>query len=316
MSYPYSSSSGEPSYAEARDLDALESKVDELERTLGRRVDSVESDQTVLHDSVDELSSDLARESRAVTSLRREVAQLQRRMQRQTAWLQRAAVIQPEAVAGDLDAVDDEIKRWAEALRRGNAIRAQLLSDGARAGHEATMSRYEAWLREGKDLEAAQISGARTLATSADVPADSAWASFDDRKAAVDQHRESGRYLRQQAERAQAELDTEASLRKSFQPQIDAHIAAHDALHQVIVGRFDTILRQRQVAPLWFTLTLGDWPAGDELKDWLDTAIALVRYRIIYGVTDPIEALGQPRYPSKVQEQRRELIAKAVAQYE
>jgi hypothetical protein len=40
-----------------------------------------------------------------------------------------------------------------------------------------------------------------------------------------------------------------------------------------------------------------------------------IRNRIIYGVTDPTEALGQPRYPSKVQKQRREVNATAIAEY-
>jgi hypothetical protein len=54
------------------------------------------------------------------------------------------------------------------------------------------------------------------------------------------------------------------------------------------------MLKKGLVGPLWFTLALGDWPGGDATKARLDTAIALVRYRIIYGVANPVEALGPP----------------------
>jgi hypothetical protein len=314
MSYPYGGA--EPDFAKARDLDDLESKVDNLQRDVDRRVDAVESQNTILQGSVDELSSDLGRQTRATAGLRREVELLQRRMHRQTAWLQRAAVVQPDAVATDLDAVDDEIKQWAEALRKGNAISAQLLSEASRSGHEATLARYDVWLQKSKDLDAAQIAGARALAAAPDVPADTDWASFNSRKANADTHRTVGRYARQQAEEAKASLDADDAQRTGFQPQIDAHIAAQRALHNTVVGRLDPILRKRLVGPLWFTLALGDSPDGEELRAWLDAAVSLVRYRIIYGVTDPIDALGKPKYPSKVQEQRREVNAKAIAEYQ
>jgi hypothetical protein len=120
--------------------------------------------------------------------------------------LHRVASIQPDAVALDLDAVDAEITEWAAALRRGNAIRAQLLTEVARSAHEETLAGYDTWMDKSRDLDAAQIDGARGLAASPDVPADTDWASFDSGKANADQHRAAGRYLEAQAEQARAAL--------------------------------------------------------------------------------------------------------------
>lgn len=122
--------------------------------------------------------------------------------------LHRVASIQPDAVALDLDAVDAEITEWAAALRRGNAIRAQLLTEVARSAHEETLAGYDTWMDKSRDLDAAQIDGARGLAASPDVPADTDWASFDSGKANADQHRAAGRYLEAQAEQARAALES------------------------------------------------------------------------------------------------------------
>jgi chromosome segregation ATPase len=308
-------------FADARDLDALESKVRELEDALNRRIDSVESDQSRLLSSVDELSDDVRRRADDARSLRTEVEQLQRRVQRQTGWIQRAIALRTDAVA-ELDAPGEDIREWAAALRRGNAVGAQLLSETTRDRHEATLGRYRSWLKQSRDLDEAFLASVDAAAAASDVPADADWSAYDAGKTNADQHRETGRYLQQQAEAAKAALDNDDALRASYKPVLEAHKVAADKLTDVISERLVAMLKKGQTPPLWFVLALGDVPPearqernDPDVADWVDTAIMLVRYRIIYGVTDPIEALGRPTYPSAVQEQRREINARAIAKY-
>jgi hypothetical protein len=44
--------------------------------------------------------------------------------------------------------------------------------------------------------------------------------------------------------------------------------------------------------PVWFTTVLGHQPPAEDTQAWLDTATALLTYRITYEITDPVVALG------------------------
>jgi hypothetical protein len=76
-------------------------------------------------------------------------------------------------------------------------------------------------MNKSRDLDAAQIDGARALAASPDVPADTDWASFDSGKANADQHRAAGRYSEAQAEQARAALEPTMHSGAGFQPEIE-----------------------------------------------------------------------------------------------
>jgi hypothetical protein len=319
MSQYYSSSADD--FADARDLEALEARVRELEESLGRRIDSVESDQSQLLSSVDELSEDVRRRAVDAESLRTEVEQLKRRVQRQTGWLQQVATVRTGAVA-ELDETDKSIGEWAAALRRGNAVVAQLLSDTTRGHHQSTLGRYRSWLNKSRDLDNAFLASVDAAAAADDVPADADWSAYEAGKTSTDQHRETGRYLQQQAEAARTAIDNDDALRTSYKQVLEAHKVAADKLTDIIGERLVAMLKKGQTPPLWFVLALGSEPPearrernDPEVADWVATAISLVRYRIIYGVTDPVEPLGRPIYPSAAQEQRREVNARAIAKY-
>ncbi|MFD7161149.1 hypothetical protein ACFV9C_41650 [Kribbella sp. NPDC059898] len=315
MSYSHSSPD---EFADARDLDDLRSEVSRLEEDLRERIRSLDRQYADLFDNVEGLGAEVRNGTAEVREVRAELEQFQRRVQRQTAWFLKTSTIRRGTVA-ELDEVSGEISEWAIALRRGNAASTQLLSDAMRKAHEGSIARYRAWISKGRDLDDRLITSVRAT-TDRDLAAEEDWSAYEESHTSSSQHHQTGRYLQQGAETATAALQADDTLRASLQPVLHAHETASHNLTKLILDRLEAMLNKSQTPPLWFVQVLGAQPVrdgewDDDEPNWIRTTVMLVTYRITYGVTDPLEALGRPLHPSPVQEQQRQDTERAVARY-
>lgn len=53
-------------------------------------------------------------------------------------------------------------------------------------------------------------------------------------------------------------------------------------------------MERRELLPVWFTTSVGYKPPSRDTESWLDAAAGLLAYRLTYGVTDAVNALGPP----------------------
>ncbi|RQW96971.1 hypothetical protein DLJ59_30215 [Micromonospora inaquosa] len=70
--------------------------------------------------------------------------------------------------------------------------------------------------------------------------------------------------------------------------------AARATLQSKLRDRLSTAIADAALLPSWFTIVLGHQPPATDTQRWLDTAVSLLMYRIIYAVKDPVVALGPP----------------------
>jgi hypothetical protein len=72
---------------------------------------------------------------------------------------------------------------------------------------------------------------------------------------------------------------------------IQAEEEAREVLRRKLRDRISEALVQRRLLPVWLTAELGYGPKGDAAA-WLDIGADVLMYRIVYGVRDPVVALG------------------------
>ncbi|MGW5718481.1 hypothetical protein ACWEVP_20095 [Amycolatopsis sp. NPDC003865] len=99
-------------------------------------------------------------------------------------------------------------------------------------------------------------------------------------------------HVKADARRAQDDLDTASRKRADLRHRAERGEQAERTLYQNIDTFLYPVLDGGKVLPLWFDLALGCGIAGRDWPDWLDTAIRLIRYRIVYQVPPGCDALG------------------------
>ena len=78
---------------------------------------------------------------------------------------------------------------------------------------------------------------------------------------------------------------------------------AWTALQSRLRTRVADAVGEGALLPAWFTSVLGPIPPAQDTRAWMDVATSLLAYRVTYGVSDPIVALG--RQPSEAETARR-----------
>ncbi|WP_328614072.1 hypothetical protein OHS18_38360 [Amycolatopsis sp. NBC_00355] len=92
--------------------------------------------------------------------------------------------------------------------------------------------------------------------------------------------------------RAQADLDIAEQQRADLRHRAELGDQAERILYQNIDAYLYPVLDGGLVLPIWLDLALGCGIAGRDWRDWLDTAIRLIHYRIVYRVPSGCDALG------------------------
>ncbi|MFF0116769.1 hypothetical protein [Streptomyces prasinus] len=106
----------------------------------------------------------------------------------------------------------------------------------------------------------------------------------------AESHDRRARQLAGPAQAAQAALvqdDTQA--KASLIEQGDK---AERKLNWLPRGRLADAIRDRALLPMWFVTVLGPVPPAHKRQKWMDLATQVLAYRVTYGITDQVVALG------------------------
>lgn len=249
-----------------QDAEILRSRVGEAERRQG--------------DHQDALQDLAARMHRTKTSLDR---------------IERRIRASGEVEVVDLDAVGTELRGAAGLAAASEAAREQWLSEDDRQMRTDQIAAHDQAVTD------ARRNARKAIEACADL-------------AALDWDASSHRAVRARYHRActdwnQARLRITSSVGAARQAQSelcddDARRAADaetinfgDQAWILLITRLRTSIAQacagRKLLPVWLDTQLGSTPPVGEAERWLDAATDLLAYRITYGVTDPLSALGQ-----------------------
>ncbi|MEU3651206.1 hypothetical protein AB0E59_48165 [Lentzea sp. NPDC034063] len=183
----------------------------------------------------------------------------------------------------DLDAVAGEIEPLVEALRKAWDAEQEILADPARVDLRAEVLEFDG-LKARRDEARSKLDGGRVPRFERDA------LSHEVRQMEwlINANEASAQRA---AERLEADEDavgeewrTEAVL---------AGDKARGEIKDAAERRISEALGQYARMPVWFRVGLGEIPTPDP-SFWLESAIAVLAYRLEYGVTDAVTPLGAP----------------------
>jgi FdhD protein len=87
-------------------------------------------------------------------------------------------------------------------------------------------------------------------------------------------------------------LGLDEELRRAHAHVIDDGERAWAHLLARLRGRVAEAVGEGALLPAWFTTVLGPIPPAEDTRDWMEAATHLLAYRVTYGITDPVVALG------------------------
>ncbi|QFZ17145.1 hypothetical protein [Saccharothrix syringae] len=181
----------------------------------------------------------------------------------------------------DLDAVDD-IAETAAALRAAWDAEQELLADSWRADLRSEVAEYES-LRQERDTLVARLTSTRLPR----IERDQLQHRVDNLEwqMGMQEVAAAGAAERLAADQAAAEEPWRA----------EAVIAGDKARLEILDiarARLTRALAADARMPLWFRVGLGEITNPDPTP-WVEAAVALIAYRLEYGVTDPVSPLGE-----------------------
>jgi hypothetical protein len=94
------------------------------------------------------------------------------------------------------------------------------------------------------------------------------------------------------AQSAQAALAQDDSLRQAKASLIEEGDKAERKMSWLLRGRLVEAIRDRALLPMWFVTVLGPVPPAHKTQEWMDLATQVLAYRVTYGITDQVVALG------------------------
>lgn len=287
------------------EIQALDDRAEELERELRslkdrfgyvdhldselERIRSAVSDADDKADAAQSSADGAVGDARSAT---RSLKQLTARVQAMEAHLADAGTL-PRA---DFDTVPAVWRELGERTCRGRAARAELLTTNERIDEHRRVQVH----REAVERRTAQF--AKVLDTAKRL-AVTAYGSSEHVEAAADWHslRAQARHYVQQAARsagpakaAEEALAADEVERVRKASLLEEGEEAEQELRLLVRSRIADAIRDRALLPMWFVTVLGPVPPSHHTEDWLDTAVSVLTYRIVYGVTDQALALGGP----------------------
>ncbi|MFI6272493.1 hypothetical protein [Micromonospora zamorensis] len=274
------------------DVDELQEKHESLdgqvrlhdERLEG--LDQATQEMREAHDGLrEELADDVAEVEAAVKSLTATIG-----------WLERRVRAEQKLTPVDIDHADKAVRDLAERALRGQQSASVLLSPHNRAVYERqveALGRLRQRIRSsGEDA----LRHSATLATTARNSAEhrQAGVAFRTAHQGWSVARAQLTATTEAAEQAGEALQYDDERRAVHGPNVMTGEAARATLQSKLRDRLSTAIADAALLPSWFTIVLGHQPPATDTQRWLDTAVSLLMYRIIYAVKDPVVALGPP----------------------
>ena len=217
------------------------------------------------------------------------------RMKTSVDWIERHIRASGNVEVVDLDAVDKELRAAAERAEAGKTARGRWLSDPDRRVRTGWIETHDVAVTD------VQVNGRKIVAACADL-AGLDWDDSSHRnvRARYRAGRTGWRNARarvaqweEPAQRARRELSKDDMRRAGDAGTVDAG----DRAWTLLTTRLRTTIAQAcadgKLLPVWLATPLGPMPPAGKTERWLEVATDLLTYRITYGVTDPVLALGQ-----------------------
>lgn len=276
----------------AREVSDLESKVektddrlDDLERhrdfELPERLDAIES---IAEEARDELAETL-KEIRAMRSHVR--------------WLEQVLAQTADLPKAHLDASDSTIEKLVARIERGRTLKAQVAPRGELTRLQWLIDR-PTQLTDDLDALTDQASAlSRQLRDMAPEHADyrarvTAFSALTHKIHAAQQAVEQAQ---QQAKKARQDKHQKESANSAVGPDILDGQRARTQLTRILRTRVSEAITEVHRLPEWFTQALGHEPPRQGVEEWMSTAAAVIAHRLLWGIDDPVSALGpSPRY--------------------
>ncbi|MFJ2407079.1 hypothetical protein ACIOUE_37930 [Streptomyces xanthochromogenes] len=219
----------------------------------------------------------------------------------------------PEA---DFDTIAPDWAKLARAADLGQEIREGLLPDWQRQSCHLQIAEHQEALKEQEDRRASVVAAALILSSTPRT-------SREHKQAADDFHLAAGPAgtLDQRvaktaaaAATARASLRRDERLRREKTHLVEEGDKARKKLHWQLRGLLAKAISDRVLLPVWFVTVLGPVPPAARTQEWMDAGMQVLVYRITYGITDPVVALGpkpdvqkEPRRASWYQELKQTL---------
>jgi chromosome segregation ATPase len=282
----------------------LRNDVDDLGAAIGNLPDRLNR----LDGSLDEVRTALRqvqKRSIAVETTSNDLAALVKRLDARVEWLERNIRLQAataEAALDDVDSLEVELAQVAEA---GHVARSELLPPSGRSAMEAAVAAHAEALRTQLHQRDLAVDACEILAETErfDQRHVAAVTEFRTAVAARDQARQRARELAGPALEAASVLEVDEEQLVAVADVIAAGERAWDELQDRLRGRVAEAVGVGALLPAWFTSVLGPIPPAEDARAWMDVATSLLAYRVTYGVTDPVVALG--RAPAESETARR-----------
>lgn len=270
----------------SRQLSEISSELNELNNEHHRSHDAHEQEIESLQDD----TRTLDRKVEALEDKLREMAD-------QITALERRA-LNTSTERADLDTWTQTERDWASNALRLFELSTMRLSDEQRESKHNALRNAE--------------SSAERLATAEDelVEAAKTLVNLDDRDPRTTAHQEAAAaYTRAKQKRSnlrlngdrdwsqhiadlRSVLDKDDRIRAKYDAELQSCRADYRKLRREIRTRLETAVDSGAVLPVWFTTVLGPTPPAHETARWVKTAVDVLAYRVIYGVSDQLVALG------------------------
>ncbi|MEV0005979.1 hypothetical protein AB0H28_27340 [Micromonospora sp. NPDC050980] len=272
------------------EVDELQEKHDALDgqvRALDERLDSL--DQTAeemreAHDGLrEEVADDVAEIEAAVKSLTATIG-----------WLERRVRAEQNITPVDVDHVDKPLRDLADRALKGRQSAAVLLSSDDRAIHEHHIEALRQLRQRIRSIGEQALRHSATLATTDRSSAEhrQAGAAFLKAHRAWTTARAQLGPTTAAAESATQVLRDDDERRAVHGPNVMTGESARTTLQSKLRERLTKVITDAALLPSWFTIALGHQPPATGTQRWIDTAVSLLVYRIMYKVNDPVVALG------------------------
>ncbi|MEJ8280021.1 hypothetical protein [Pseudonocardia spirodelae] len=273
--------------AQARRVDAHDRAIRELTEQVGELATALREVRSRARADAGAATARITELTGTVTGQARRIERLHRELHRVEDALRAAAGVPLADLAPTGD--DDDL---AAAVRRGRRCARDRLDDVQRAGHEDAVAAPQRWERAHGEIVRAVVAASRAVAEAPPGRADAgAVARFREARDRLVVTRGQQGAVRSAAEASRAVLDADAERELLDAPVVAAGRRARDELTRTWRARLDTAVGAGHRLPPWFVAVLGSGPPPDA-GPWYDAATALLVHRTVFGIGDPVAALG------------------------
>lgn len=266
---------------------------------LGVAIDSLPARLGDLSSSIDEIRSavrHVQNRSADVEASSQELLATVKRLDARVEWLERNIRLQSSTSEVELDDVGTTVRELASVAEAGHVARAELLSPAVRSSLESAVQAHAEAVRAQVHHRDLALAASEVLAETSrhDEEHAAAIVRFREAVAARAQARVRLRELAGPAVEAVAELEADDHQQIAVADVIAEGEHAWTELQTRLRARLAEAVGEGALLPAWYTAVLGPIPPARDTRAWMDVGTSLLSYRVTYGVSDPVVALGRP----------------------